>query len=256
MSESGSAATGSQGSESGSADSEQKKPRTIRNGDYDFKKGQQRKYVYNGGPKRSVRLGSGGVIPKSAELGRLVHWPKYVQLQLQKKILMQRLKVPPTLEIFNRGVNKAYAHTFVRFCKNYSPESNKQRRLRLKAAAKLQAEGKPVPKEKRLTLTYGTEEVMKSIEKGRAKLVAIAHDVDPVELVMWMPTLCMKKDIPFVIFKSRSRLGQLCHKKMVTSISICDVRPQDHSDLKQLQKKARMLYNSRYNEHKKSWGRQ
>jgi len=250
MSESGSQAESSASSE------QQKKPYTIREGDYEFGKGRQRKYVYNGGPKRSVRLGSGGVIPKTAELGRMVHWPKYVQLQRQKKILMQRLKVPPTLEIFNRGVNKAYAHSLMRFCKNYSPESKKQRKLRLKAAAKLQAEGKPVPKEKRMTITYGAAEVMKSIEKGRAKLVAIAHDVDPIELVMWMPTLCVKKDVPFVIFKSRSRLGELCHKKMVTAIAICEVRAQDSKDLQALRKKAKMLYNNRFNEHKRSWGRQ
>lgn len=186
----------------------------------------------------------------------MVNWPKYVKLQRQKKILMQRLKVPPTLEIFNRGVNRAFAHSLVRFCKNYSPESKKQRRMRLRAAAKLQAEGKPVPKEKRMCITFGTDEVMKAIEKGRAKLVAIAHDVDPVELVMWMPTLCVKKDIPFLIFKSRSRLGQLCHQKMVTSIAICDVRPGDTKDLQALRRKAKMLYNNRFNEHKRTWGRQ
>lgn len=45
------------------------------------------------------------------------------------------------------------------------------------------------------------------VEQGEAKLVAIAHDVDPIELVLWLPALCQKKGIPYVIVKSRSRLG-------------------------------------------------
>lgn len=35
----------------------------------------------------------------------------------------------------------------------------------------------------------------------------IASDVDPVELTVWMPTLCRKKDVAFCIVKSKARLG-------------------------------------------------
>ena len=81
-------------------------------------------------------------------------------------------------------------------------------------------------------------------------------DVDPIELVMWMPALCVKKNIPFVIFKSRSRLGSLVHKKSISCLAITEVRPNDTQDIKSLQRKARHLYNSRYNELKKGWGKQ
>merc|ERR1712130_293297 len=103
-------------------------------------------YVYKW-LKPSTKIGSGGVIPKSAALGRLMRWPKYVRLQRQRKILLQRLKIPPALNIFNRGCSKEFAHRIVRFCKNYSPESRKQKTLRLRAQAKLMAEGKALPKE-------------------------------------------------------------------------------------------------------------
>merc|ERR1712124_237090 len=145
-------------------------------------------YVYKW-LKPSTKLGSGGVIPKNAGLGRLMRWPKYVRLQRQRKILLQRLKIPPALNIFNRGCSKEFPRKIVMFSKNYSPETKRQRSLRLKAEAKLMAEGKPLPKdEKRLTVKSGLCEVMHSIERGEAKLVVIASDVDPIELVMWMPT--------------------------------------------------------------------
>ena len=34
-----------------------------------------------------------------------------------------------------------------------------------------------------------------------AQLVCIAHDVDPIELVIWLPALCRKMNIPYVIVK-------------------------------------------------------
>ena len=38
-----------------------------------------------------------------------------------------------------------------------------------------------------VTLKYGLNHVTKLIETRAAKLVVIAHDVDPIELVVWLP---------------------------------------------------------------------
>jgi len=205
--------------------------------------------------KPSRRIGSGGVLKKSQSLGRLMRWPKYVQLQRQRKILLQRLKIPPALNIFNSACSKDFAAKIVRFAKNYSPESSKQKTNRLRAAAKLQSEGKPVPSEKRNTIKYGFNHVTNLIEAGRAKLVVIAHDVDPIELVLWMPALCVKKNIPFVIFKSKARLGALVNKKTASCIAICEVNPGDTGDFKQITRKAKQSFNGRYNALKKNWGK-
>jgi len=43
--------------------------------------------------------------------------------------------------------------------------------------------------------------------------VAIAHDVNPIELVIWLPALCRKQGIPYAIVKGKARLGALVHKK-------------------------------------------
>lgn len=71
-----------------------------------------------------------------------------------------------------------------------------------------------------------------------------------------MPALCVKKNVPFVIFRAKARLGQLVHKKTATCIAIEQVLPEDSSQLKTLQNKARKLYNKRYNEYKNQWGKE
>jgi len=215
----------------------------------------KRLYLFRGWGKPSRRIGSGGVLTKGASLGRLMKWPKYVQLQRQRKVLLQRLKIPPALNIFNQACSRDFAGKLVRFAKNYSPETKKQKELRLRAWAKLQSEGQPIPSKKVNILKMGFNHVTNLIEMGRAKLVIIAHDVDPIELVLWMPALCVKKNIPFVIFKSKARLGALVHKKTTACLAICDVNPGDEEDFKQLIRAARSRFNSRYNQMKKQWGR-
>ncbi len=56
-------------------------------------------------------------------------------------------------------------------------------------------------------LRKGTNEATKAIERGEAKLVVIAEDVDPEEIVMHLPMLCTEKRIPFVYVKDKKSLG-------------------------------------------------
>lgn len=52
-----------------------------------------------------------------------------------------------------------------------------------------------------MVLKYGINHVTGLIEKKKAKLVIIAHDVDPVEIVVWLPALCRKMGVPYCIVK-------------------------------------------------------
>jgi len=57
-------------------------------------------------------------------------------------------------------------------------------------------------------IRVGTNEVTKSSERAEAKLVVMAEDVDPVEILVHIPMLCEEKRIPYVYDPKRQRLGQ------------------------------------------------
>ncbi|RWW59639.1 hypothetical protein BHE74_00033416, partial [Ensete ventricosum] len=56
--------------------------------------------------KRPKQFGIGGALPPKRDLHRFVKWPKVVRIQRQKRILKQRLKVPPALHQFTRTLDK------------------------------------------------------------------------------------------------------------------------------------------------------
>jgi len=57
--------------------------------------------------KKNVRnFRIGGDIQPKRDLTRFVRWPKYIRIQRQKRILMQRLKVPPTIAQFNSTIER------------------------------------------------------------------------------------------------------------------------------------------------------
>jgi len=53
----------------------------------------------------------------------------------------------------------------------------------------------------------GTNEVTKAIERGTAKLVVYATDVEPKEIVQHIPLLCKEKNIKCVEVDSKQKLG-------------------------------------------------
>ncbi|MBT3398120.1 50S ribosomal protein L7ae [archaeon] len=53
----------------------------------------------------------------------------------------------------------------------------------------------------------GVNEVTKAVERGVAKLVVVASDVDPRELTQHLPILCNEKEIKFAEVDSREKLG-------------------------------------------------
>jgi large subunit ribosomal protein L7Ae len=53
----------------------------------------------------------------------------------------------------------------------------------------------------------GTNEVTKAIERGVAKLVVYAKDVEPKEIVQHLPVLCKEKGTPCIEVDSKQKLG-------------------------------------------------
>lgn len=54
----------------------------------------------------------------------------------------------------------------------------------------------------------GANEVTKSIERGLARLVVIAADVEPEEVVVHIPSLCRQKKITYSYVPSKLELGK------------------------------------------------
>ena len=53
----------------------------------------------------------------------------------------------------------------------------------------------------------GVNEVTKAVERGVAKMVVVANDVDPKELTQHLPILCKEKGIKFAEADSKEKLG-------------------------------------------------
>ncbi|HXG07364.1 MAG TPA: 50S ribosomal protein L7Ae [Nitrososphaera sp.] len=53
----------------------------------------------------------------------------------------------------------------------------------------------------------GTNETTKAIERGISKLVVIAEDVEPPEVVAHLPILCEERNTPYIFVPSKQQLG-------------------------------------------------
>jgi len=84
---------------------------------------------------------------------------------------------------------------------------------------------------KPLFAKYGLNHVVALIEAKKASLVVIGHDVDPIELVVFLPALCRKMGVPYVIVKGKARLGTVVHKKTAAVLAIQEVRSEDQREL-------------------------
>ena len=72
-------------------------------------------------------------------------------------------------------------------------------------------------------IRVGTNEVTKSSERAEAKLIVMAEDVDPVEILVHVPMLCEEKRIPYVYVAKKQRLGQAAGlSKSAASVAIVE----------------------------------
>jgi large subunit ribosomal protein L7Ae len=168
-----------------------------------------------------------------------------VRIQRQRAVLYQRLKVPPSINQFTKTLGKNEAMTVFTLFNKYRPEAPAAKKQRLKEAAAAKASGKEAGGNKAPNvIKFGLKHVTTLIEEKKAELVLIACDVDPIELVMWMPALCRKMQVPFMIVKDKARLGALVHQKNAACICLTGVDKGDSSQLNLLKDLAMEKYNS------------
>merc|ERR1711981_1008097 len=106
---------------------------------------------------RTFSIG-GDILPPKRNLTRFVKWPKYVRLQRSKMTLLKRIKIPPAINQFSNTFDQRQASQVFRLLNNLKPETKTEK---------------------------------------KAKLVVIAHDVDPIEVIVWLPSLCKSRGVPY-----------------------------------------------------------
>jgi len=186
--------------------------------------------------RRPKNFGIGQDIQPRRNLSRFVKWPAYVRLQRQRKILNMRLKVPPSIAQFQNVLDRNTAAQTLKLLNKYRPETKADKKERLTKEATAVSEGKKKEdvSKKPYVVKYGLNHVVALIEAKKPALVLIANDVDPIELVIFLPALCRKMGIPYAIIKGKARLGTVVHKKTAAVVAITEVRSEDKSELSKL----------------------
>jgi len=165
-----------------------------------------------------------------------------------------RLKSPPVLNQFTQTIEKSQASRLLKLLGKYSPEHRADKKKRLQAEAESKNKDKsghvgPKPNH----LKFGLNHITTLCEEGKAKLVVMAHDVDPPEMMCFLPALCRKKEIPFCFVKGKARLGKLCHTKTATCVALTDVAKEDLKDFDDL-KRAFMVQFNENTSLRRTWG--
>lgn len=205
--------------------------------------------------KRTRNFGIGQDLQPKRDLTRFVKWPEYVRLQRQRRILKMRLKVPPAINQFTKTLDRNTAVAIFKLLHKYRPETKIAKKQRLFKIAQAKASGtecEPTPKP--CVVKYGINHITTLVEQKKAQLVMIADDVDPIEIVVWLPALCRKMGVPYCIVKNKSRLGSVVHKKTATALAFTEVSPEDKIALANLVTTIKLSYNDKFEDHRRQWG--
>eukprot|EP01065_Artemidia_motanka_P000847 TRINITY_DN103_c0_g2_i1.p2 TRINITY_DN103_c0_g2~~TRINITY_DN103_c0_g2_i1.p2 ORF type:complete len:281 (+),score=133.44 TRINITY_DN103_c0_g2_i1:64-843(+) len=192
---------------------------------------------------------------RKRDVTRFVLWPRYIVRQRQKRVLERRLKVPPSLNQFRMTLDNQTKAELFKLMSKYKPETMKEKRERLQAEAdKKKADPKAQPAKRRSSIIYGIQRVTRMVEEGRAKLVVIAHDVDPIEIVLWMPALCKAKGVPYCIVKGKAALGRFVGMKTCSCVAFESVKSEDSASFAKIGDAVESGFLGRFDELKKKWG--
>ena len=180
-------------------------------------------------------LSIGGTVRPKRDLTRYVKWPKYILLQRQRRVLYDRIKIPGAINQFSFTLTRDKAKTVLNLLEKYKPETKAEKKQRLEAMAEKKVDKKNLdPSKKPYMVKTGLNHITQLVESKKAQLVVMAHDVDPIELVLWLPSLCRQMNVPFCFVKSKARLGKVVNLKNATCLALTDVRAEDKAALSRI----------------------
>ncbi|VTJ83103.1 Hypothetical predicted protein [Marmota monax] len=193
--------------------------------------------------------------PKNFGIGQDIQPKRDLTRFRQRAILYKRLKVPPAINQFTQALDRQTATQLLKLAHKYRPETKQEKKQRLLARAEKKAAGKgDVPTKRPPVLRARVNTVTTLVENKKAQLVEIAHDVDPIQLVVFLPALCRKTGVPYCIIKGKARLGRLVHRKTCTTVAFTQVNSEDKGALAKLVEAIRTNCNDRYDEIRRHWG--
>merc|ERR1711974_138858 len=101
----------------------------------------------------------------------------------KKEALLKALKIPPAINQFNTHLSSDEFQKCLKLFEKYKPETRKERKQRLYEIKQGKHEQKKVTIAKK-----GLKHVTKLIESKKVQLVLISADVDPIELILFIPS--------------------------------------------------------------------
>ena len=64
------------------------------------------------------------------------------------------------------------------------------------------------------------------------RLVVIAADISPIDVLSHLPILCEDKNVPYIYVKSRAEVGEACKTKRPTSCVLIQAPGKDSKKVK------------------------
>ncbi|WUR04256.1 ribosomal protein eL8 [Vairimorpha necatrix] len=168
---------------------------------------------------------------------------------ITKKIskLADAIKRPPAIQQFKTILESEDCKRALALFSKYKPETHEERLERLKKS-------NPQEGPKPILAKQGLRHVTRLIETKKAKFVLVAADVNPAELVLFIPTLCKKMNIPYAIVESQNMLGSVVNMKKTTILALCDVKGEDKKELEEIIKISNEMFSEQYEQHMTRWG--
>ena len=86
-------------------------------------------------------------------------------------------------------------------------------------------------------IRIGINEATKAVERGTAKLVVLAKDTNPQEIIMHLPLICREKNIAYSFCQTKKELGEKSGIEVGTAAIAVVEEGDAKKELSELQKK-------------------
>merc|ERR1712188_225906 len=111
---------------------------------------------------------------------------------------------------------------------------------------------------KRIKVPPAINQFSNTFDKRQASaLFRLLNGLKPetrIEIVVWLPSLCKARGVPYCIVKSKARLGAVVGMKTATCLAITDVKPENKGDLASVITMANANFADVYDDHMRKWG--